>query len=250
MGNLFGIRRRAPVVTAQDRAILQLKQQRDKIRIYQRKTEADLEKNKELALKLFQNGLKDRALVVLRRKKNMEDILSRTDKQLETLEQLVTDIEYTQIEVSVVEGLKVGTEALKQLNSLMNIDDIQQMMEDSEEAAEKQREISDILQRSAERYDESDLLQELEFYKKQAQPPEPVEISKDVPIETPEVVAPKAEPETVVEEKLIDVEAGEQAIQSKIENLPDVPKHQPIELEEESPKHTKQKQTRQLEPSQ
>lgn len=197
MGNLFGVRRRAPVVTAQDRAILQLKQQRDKIKIYQKRTEADLEKNKELALKLFQNGMKDRALVVLRRKKYMEEILDRTDKQLETLEQLVNDIEYTQIEVSVVEGLKVGTEALKQLNNLMNIDDIQQMMEDNEEAAEKQKEISEILQRSSERYDESDLLKELEQISgKSEESEQPAKVSEepdvstklpDVPTELPEV---------------------------------------------------------------
>lgn len=164
MGNLFGVRRRAPIVTAQDRAVLQLKQQRDKIKIYQKRTESDLASNKELALKLFQAGKKDRALILMRRKKCLEDVLSRTDKQLETLEQLVVDLEYTQIEVSVVEGLKVGSEALKQLNNLMNIDDIQQMMEDNEEAARKQQEISDILQKSSERYDEQDLLKELDSY--------------------------------------------------------------------------------------
>lgn len=172
MGNLFGVRRRAPLVTAQDRTILQLKQQRDKIKIYQKKTESEMAKNSQLALHLFETGLKDRAIIVLRRKKMMEDILSRTDKQLETLEQMVSDIEYTQIEVSVVEGLKVGTEALKQLNNLMNIEDIQQMMDDNAEAAEKQREISDILQQSSERYDEDDLLRELKSLQKDQQPPQ------------------------------------------------------------------------------
>uniref|UniRef100_A0A6G1SE14 Charged multivesicular body protein 6 n=1 Tax=Aceria tosichella TaxID=561515 RepID=A0A6G1SE14_9ACAR len=168
MGNLFGVRRRAPQITAQDRAILQLKQQRDKIKIYQKRTESELARNAELALNLFKNGMKDRAIIVMRRKKMMEDILTRTDKQLETLESLVADIEYTQIEVSVVEGLRVGSEALKQLNSLMNIDDIQQMMEDNAEAAEKQREISAILSQSSERYAEDDLLKELEKYQTEA----------------------------------------------------------------------------------
>jgi charged multivesicular body protein 6 len=168
MGNLFGVRRRAPQITDQDRAILQLKQQRDKIKIYQKRTEAELAKNTELALNLFKNGMKDRAIIVLRRKKMMEDILTRTDKQLETLESLVADIEYTQIEVSVVEGLKVGSEALKQLNSLMNIEDIQRMMEDNAEAYEKQREISAILSQSSERYAEDDLLKELEKYQADA----------------------------------------------------------------------------------
>lgn len=207
MGNIFGVRRRAPVVTKQDRAILQLKQQRDKIKIYQKKVGADLEANRSLALDLFEKGLKDRAIVVLRRKKQMDDIISRTDKQLETLEQLISDIEYTQIEVSVVEGLKVGTEALKQLNSLMNIDDIQRLMDDNEEAAEKQREISDVLSRSTGvRYDESELLEELrqlegkkeaeELDQKLSQLPEP---SKEEPVASEP--AQTEEPEQVAEQE-------------------------------------------------
>lgn len=164
MGNLFGVRRRAPQVTAQDRAVLQLKQQRDRIKIYQNKIGSELSKNSELALNLFKNDMKDRAIIVLRRKKMMEDILARTEKQLVTLESLIADIEYKQIEVCVVEGLKVGSEALKQLNALMDIDDIQRMMEDTAEAAEKQREISAILSQSSERYAEDDLLEELEKY--------------------------------------------------------------------------------------
>lgn len=162
MGNIFGVRRRAPAITAQDRSILQLKNQRDRIKIFQKRVDSDIKTNKELALKLYGNGMKDRAMLVLRRAKFLEQTVARTDKQLETLEQLVSDIEFAQIEVSVVEGLKVGSEALKQLNSLMNLDDIQTMMEDNEEAAEKQREISNLLSKTSERFDENELLEELE----------------------------------------------------------------------------------------
>lgn len=233
MGNFFGVRRRAPVVTAQDRAVLQLKQQRDKIRIYQRKTGDELEKNQDLALKLFQKGMKERALIVLRRKKYMEEILNRTEKQLETLEQLVNDIEYTQIEVSVVEGLKVGTEALKQLNSLMNIDDIQQMMQDSDEAAEKQKEISAILQRTTERYDEDELLKELDSYL-----PKPQEVHMEIKEKDKidEDLKQEAHPEEEADER--------EEVSTLIDNLPEAP----VQLPQEP---TKQKQeTRQLEPAQ
>lgn len=206
MGNLFGVRRRPPsvVVTAQDKAILQMKQQRDKIRIYQKKIETELESNKELATQLFRAGFKDRALVLLRRRKAMQEIVNRTDKQLETLEQLVSDIEFTQAEVSVVQGLKTGTEALKQLTNLMNIDDIQQMMEDNAEAAQKQQEISDILAQSAERFDEDDLLKELEKLADK----------------------PSAEPATDSK--------PEEPIETKIGNLPDAPK----DIKEEAIKAT------------
>lgn len=278
MGNLFGIKRRAPEITAQDRAVLQLKQQRDKIKIYQRKVESNLESNKQLALQLFQNGMKDRALIVLRRKKCMEDVLTRTDKQLETLESLVQDIEYTQIEVSVVEGLRVGTEALKQLNNLMNIEDIQQIMEDNAEAAEKQREISAILQQTTgERYDEQDLLNELERYKKQAEPepsskvedseksvePEREENAISIPSSPTAIPASNedAAASPIMEVSQVAEEEAEQKqaekIDQDIDNLPEVPVHEDkdIIVENETAESTspqrrtkaKQRKERQLE---
>ena len=250
MGNLFGVRRRAPQITAQDRAVLQLKQQRDKIKIYQKKTEQDLESNKQLALQLFQNGMKERAVVVLRRKKCMEDVLTRTDKQLETLESLVTDIEYTQIEVSVVEGLKVGTEALKQLNELMNIDDIQQMMEDNAEAAEKQKEISAILQHTSERYNEEDLLKELEGYKREQQleealPEVPEEAVEVLPSEQAQEESPAKEDESgevvlpdekvaVVEKEAVAVEESKgedvEMVEQECSEVPRKQKKRQLEL--------------------
>lgn len=251
MGNLFGIKRRAPVVTAQDRAILQLKQQRDKIKMYQKRTELDLIKNKDLALKLFQNGMKERALIVMRRKKNMEDILRRTDQQLETLESLVSDLEYTQIEISVVEGLKVGTDALKQLNSLMNIDDIQKMMEDNDEAAEKQKEITNILQQSSERYDEDDLLNELEAYK---QPVQKTEEDQEIVVEEQKEIVPatieEQKPERIKESPAKEQQKHEtsaeivSAIDSIIQELPDAPSELPPE---EAKPEARPKKERQLE---
>lgn len=223
MGNLFGVRRRAPQVTKQDRAVLQLKQQRDKIRIYQKRTEHELIKSKELALKLFQNDMKERALIVMKRRKCMEDIIHRTDKQLETLQQLVSEIEFTQAEVSVVQGLKIGNEALKQLTSLMNIEDIQQMMEDNQEAAEKQKEISDLLSQSAERFDDSELLNELNALRQKDEPQ--AEPDKGLLVTTQDEYQNETEIET--EDKRDDV------INAKIEEIPSVPQTIPV-LEEKT----------------
>lgn len=215
-----------------------MKQQRDKIKIYQKKTETDLEKNKTLAIELFQKGLKDRALIVMKRKKYMEEILQRTDKQLETLESLVSDIEYAQIEVSVVEGLKVGTEALKQLNKLMNVDDIQQMMEDNAEAAEKQREIAQILQQSSERFDDSEITKELEqIIESQKEPTKPIEDAIEQLPSPPE--------DSPTQEQELGDATGTEVATSDLDNLPDVP----VTTQEEKQK-AKPKETRQLEPAQ
>lgn len=205
MGNLFGVRKRAPKVTEQDKAIFQLKQQRDNIKIYQRRTENELAASKALATKLYNDNKIDRALIILRRKKCMEEILQRTDQQLETLEGLVNDIEFSQIQVSVVEGLKVGNEALKQLNSLVSIENLEQIMQETEEATEKQREITRILQQTSERYDEKELLEELE---QRAQ--ESDQATKDDTIDKPKekVDQQKTTPiDTLIEHKLPEIPA-------------------------------------------
>ncbi|KAH7949308.1 hypothetical protein HPB49_007670 [Dermacentor silvarum] len=116
MGVLFGKHKKVSRVTEQDKAILQLKQQRDKIKQYQKKILGSLENERQLAQKLLHEGRKEKAMLLLKKKRFMEQMLEKTDGQLSNLERMVHDIEYTQIEIQVVEGLKVGNESLKKLH--------------------------------------------------------------------------------------------------------------------------------------
>ena len=111
MGNLFGKKRpKTPQskVTDQDRAILQLKQQRDKLKQYQKKVLAQLDRDRDVARKLLQEGKKDKAKLMLRKKKFQESLLEKTDGQLDNLEKLVNDLEFAQVEHEVVKGLEVS----------------------------------------------------------------------------------------------------------------------------------------------
>ncbi|XP_023726044.1 charged multivesicular body protein 6-B-like, partial [Cryptotermes secundus] len=72
-------------VTEYDKALLQLKQQRDNIKKYQKKIEENLQNDRKLARKLLKDGQRDRAKIVLRRTKWQEEILQKTDGQLNTL---------------------------------------------------------------------------------------------------------------------------------------------------------------------
>lgn len=58
MGNLFGHKRQS-WVTEQDRTILQLKQQRDKLRQYQKRVTQQLERERALARQLLRDGRKE-----------------------------------------------------------------------------------------------------------------------------------------------------------------------------------------------
>lgn len=68
----------------------------------------------------------------------MESVLEKTDNQLMTLEKLAADIEFSQIEQTVVEGLKTGNDALKQLHSILSIEQIESILEDTREGIQKQ----------------------------------------------------------------------------------------------------------------
>lgn len=102
MGSLFG-KQKKPVsrVTEQDKAVLQLKQQRDKLKQYQKRIELNLERDRQLAKKLLDEGKRDRAKLLLKKKKYQEKLLQNTDHQLEKLEQLTHDLEFAQVEVQV-----------------------------------------------------------------------------------------------------------------------------------------------------
>ena len=92
-----------------------------------------------------QDGKKDRAKLLLRKKKYQEGLLTRTDGQLDNLQQLVQDLEFAQVEQEVVKGLKIGNDALKKANAMFSIEEIEQIMEDTAEAIDKQKEINDLI---------------------------------------------------------------------------------------------------------
>lgn len=56
-----------------------------------------------------------------------------------TIENLIMDIEYKNVEQNVLKGIEVGNEALKQLNSLFSIDKIEALLEETEEGIQKQK---------------------------------------------------------------------------------------------------------------
>jgi len=72
-------------------------------------------------------------------------MLDTFDKQLTQIEWMVLDIEMSQLNQNVLEKLREGNEALQTLNSAFSIEDVEKIMEDTQEAAEYQEEISNLL---------------------------------------------------------------------------------------------------------
>ncbi|KAM8713976.1 hypothetical protein ACLKA7_014179 [Drosophila subpalustris] len=165
MGAFFGksSKKTAPSrITDQDKAVLQLKQQRDRLKQYQKRIELQLENDRLMAKKCLQQGRKDRAKLLLRKKKYQESLLSNADKQLENLEKLAADLEFAQVEMKVLDGLKQGNAALKKVHEMLDINEVEKIMDETREGIEKQQEIDAILTDVLTQQDEDDVLAELD----------------------------------------------------------------------------------------
>uniref|UniRef100_A0A915BR79 Charged multivesicular body protein 6 n=1 Tax=Parascaris univalens TaxID=6257 RepID=A0A915BR79_PARUN len=177
MGNLFGKRHQSPpAISQQDQAILQLKTQRDKIKQYVRRNEKQMDHEREMAKQLIRDGRKDRALLLLKKKRYQETIIERTLKQLDQIDRMVHDLEFAEIERRVVEGLKSGNEALKQMSQMFSIEEVEKIMEETQEAADYQEEISKLLSGNLSETDLEEVESELQAL-----------IDSEEPLKLPEV---------------------------------------------------------------
>ncbi|KAJ3750545.1 Snf7 family [Lentinula detonsa] len=186
-----------PKITAQDWAILDLKLQRDKVKQYQKNLQAILDREEVIAKQHLAAGHKDRALVALRRRKYQQGLLLKTDGQLENLQQLVSTIEFSLVEVSVLHGLKQGNEVLKELHKEMNPESVERLLEETAEAREYQREIDEMLANNLT-LDEEDAVQ-AELRALQADVQAETVSSRDVHLPSAPMNEPVAGPEEEVD---------------------------------------------------
>ncbi|KAK5937742.1 Vacuolar protein sorting-associated protein 20 [Knufia obscura] len=157
-------------ISAQDRAILDMKNQRDKLRQYQKKITVITNREKEIARVCLAKGEKEKALLALRRKKYQESLLSQTDAQLEQLEKLTSNVEFALVQKDVVFGLQRGTEVLKMINKEMGgLASVEKIMEDSTEARREQEEISETLAGQLSNQEEDDVEDELEALEREVE---------------------------------------------------------------------------------
>uniref|UniRef100_A0A0C9RA47 CHMP6_0 protein n=2 Tax=Endopterygota TaxID=33392 RepID=A0A0C9RA47_9HYME len=211
MGSLFSKSKKQSRVTEHDKAVLRLKQQRDKLKQYQKRIELQLEKDRELARKCLQTGRRDRAKLLLRKKKFQETQLSNADKQLENLEKMTADLEFAQVELQVIEGLKQGNVALKKVHDLMDINEIEKIMDETREGVEKQQEIDAILSGALSEEDEENVLAELDALAAE-------EATSSLP-EVPAEDLPEPEANETVEDATLTAEIDADAPKKKRKNL-------------------------------
>ncbi|CAK7203364.1 Vacuolar protein sorting-associated protein 20 [Sporothrix eucalyptigena] len=164
-------------VTAQDKAILDLKIQRDKLHQYQRRVTVLTNRETEIAKEMLARGDKKRALLALRRKKYQESLLAKTDAQLEQLEKLTSNVEFALIQKDVVFGLQQGTKVLQEIHREMGgLAHIEKLMGDTADAIAYQEEVSEMLGNSMSNADEDEVEDELAALEAEMAPAQPAPV--------------------------------------------------------------------------
>lgn len=145
-----------------------MKTQRDKLHQYQKRITVVTNRETAIARECLAAGDKPKALLALRRKKYQETLLAKTDAQLETLEQLTSNVEFALVQKDVVFGLQQGTKVLKQIHAEMGgVEQVEKLIGENEEARAYQKEISEMLAGQMSNQDEDEVEDELEALEKE-----------------------------------------------------------------------------------
>ena len=140
-----------------------MKNQRDRLHQYQQRITLITDRETAVARVCLARGDKTKALLALRRKKFQQTLLAKTDAQLETLEQLTSNVEFALVQKDVVYGLQQGTSVLKQIHAEMGgIENVEKLMGESEDARAYQKEISEMLGGQMSNQDEDEVEDELD----------------------------------------------------------------------------------------
>lgn len=154
------------IITPLDRAILDLKNSRDRLAKYRSKLELDSSKLATRAKSLHSNGKKSYALQLLRLRKYKLVEADRVDEQLLTVLRMVDKIAEKQNEQEVIIAMKGGKDALQLLHNQIGIDDVLNLMDAVKDQDEVEKRINEMLGgeglRMVDEMEEDEILMELE----------------------------------------------------------------------------------------
>ncbi|KAJ1965075.1 Vacuolar protein sorting-associated protein 20 [Dispira parvispora] len=190
-----------PRITAQDRAILDLKLQRDRLKQYQKKLNQVLARETEIAKAHLERQDKRRALLALRKKKYQEQLLHQTEEQIGNLETMTQTIEFSLVERDVLKGLARGNQVLKELHREMSLENVEKLVEETADALAYQEEVEVMLSGKISTEEEATLERELDRLAAEAMSTEAVDTR---PVRLPQLPdAPSHQPLPVKATKVV-----------------------------------------------
>ncbi|CAB9523976.1 body protein 6 [Seminavis robusta] len=132
-------------VTDVDRAILDLKNARDRLTKYNASLETSIEKLVERAKAAKEAGRTQTALGLLRLKKYKQAQVESCQTQLLNVHQMIETIDSQQRNAQLVESMKAGKDALAKLHAETTVDDVLNLMDEISEQHGVEQEITDVI---------------------------------------------------------------------------------------------------------
>jgi charged multivesicular body protein 6 len=153
---------RSQNVSEKDKATLELKNARNRLKKYRKRLEIDSQKLTEQAKEHLRLQQRDRAMLLLRLRKHKEKTVDEINNQLITVMQQIEDLEWASISVQVLNAIKAGTSLLNAIHEEISVDDVQSLLDETNEAIEVENQINALLAGSISSLDDNDLLAELD----------------------------------------------------------------------------------------
>ena len=134
-----------PVVTDIDRAILDLKNSRDRLNKYKKQLEINNNKLVQKAKEAKKNGQNKTAINLLRLRNYQQQQVYNCEEQLLTIQQMVTTIDSKQNDTVILQAMKIGKDTLTKLHNETTVDDILNLFDEIHEQHQLEEEINTVL---------------------------------------------------------------------------------------------------------
>jgi len=160
-GAIFGKPKKKKIeILPIDYVILNIKSNMNSLKRKQKYAEKRIEKEVELAKQNYRTD-KKKALEAIKRKKIYENQIEKLDGLLFNLEEFLLSIDQANINVQVMNSMKEGTKALKEINN--SIKDPEKLMEEVREQMDIANEISGMIGNvNDDIFDDDELYDELD----------------------------------------------------------------------------------------
>lgn len=122
---------------------------------------------------------RQRALVVLKVKHALQKSIEQAQTMRFNLEQVLSEIEFKQLETDYVQKLRTGTKLLQNIQRNLSIEEIEHLLEETNEAIEFQNRVTEVLGSYSLMEKDESLEQELEQLETEMFPSVPKRIKKE-----------------------------------------------------------------------
>ena len=161
MGNLFCPNSHQTKINQEERALLDCKLCRDKIKKYIKSLEQKASLKKEKAKEALKNKNRDKAKLYMRQSKMYQTQIQTSYGQLEMIETQITQIESAQSQKDIFTVLKEGNNVLKQLQEEVNAEKMEELSDDLNELKDKNDELTQFFKDRGIEENEEELDDEL-----------------------------------------------------------------------------------------